>query len=82
MRSQGSVFSSAISAATNAIQARLITPSANSVAISAQQQPTHHAPCLTPIEAAPAGPSRQAPRRKPSGLRHFVRQTSLSGVSS
>ena len=34
-----------MSAATNAIQAMLMTPSANSEAISAQQQPTHQAPC-------------------------------------
>ena len=71
-----------MSAATNAIQTMLMTPSANSEAISAQQQPTHHAPCPTPIRSEPTRPSRQAPSRNPSGLRHFRRQTSLSGVSS
>jgi hypothetical protein len=50
--------------------------------MSAQQQPTHHAPLRVPIAKAPRRPSRQAPSRKPSGLRHFVRHTSLSGVTS
>ena len=59
-----------------------MTPSANSDAISAQQQPTHQAPFFAPICSAPAGPSRHEPSRKPSGLRHLPRQTSLSGVSS
>ena len=40
----GTVFSNAIGAATTAIQTMLMTPSANSEAISAQQQPTHQAP--------------------------------------
>src|ERR1019366_8866205 len=40
-RRHGMVFSSAISAATSAIQERLMTPRANSAAISAQQQPKH-----------------------------------------
>ena len=60
----------------------LITPSAKSDAISAQQQPTHQAPCLAPISTAPDRPSRQEPSKKPSGLRHLPRQASLSGVSS
>src|SRR6059058_4665990 len=68
--------------ATNAIQGMLITPSANSDAISAQQQPTHHAPFFVPIRTAPDSPSRHDPSRAPSGLRHLPRQTSLSGVSS
>jgi len=38
---QGSSFSVAIIAATSSIHATLITPSANSDAISAQQQPMH-----------------------------------------
>ena len=71
-----------MSPATKAIQAMLITPSAKSEAISAQQQPMHQPPCLAPIRSAPTGPSRQEPSRKPSGLRHFPRQMSLSGVSS
>ena len=45
-----------MSPATTAIQTRLITPSANSDAISAQQQPTHQAPCRTPIRSAPEAP--------------------------
>src|SRR5258705_3248451 len=60
----------------------LMTPSANSDAISAQQHPTHHAPCLAPICSAPGRPSRQDPRRKPSGLRQCRRHMVFSGVSS
>jgi len=82
VRPHGSVFSAAISAATNAIHAMLITPSANNAAISAQQQPTHHAPCFAPICSAPVRPSRHEPSRNPSGLRQCRRHTSLSGVSS
>src|SRR5215207_5765324 len=81
-RPNGTVFSSAIRAATNAIQARLITPSANSDAIRAQQQPTHQAPCRAPMLSAPHVPPRQELSRKPSGLRHLPRQTSFIGVSS
>src|ERR1700755_271019 len=71
-----------MSPATTAVHARLMTPSANSDAISAQQQPTHQAPFFAPIRPAPDAPSRQPPSRNPSGLRHLPRQTSLSGVSS
>ena len=78
----GRVFSAAISPAMNAIHAMLMTPSAKSDAMSAQQQPTHQAPCIAPIRKDPDRPSRHDPSRKPSGLRHFPRQTSLSGVSS
>src|SRR3954447_11519701 len=67
--------------ATNAIHAMLITPSANSDAISAQQQPTHQAPFLAPIRTAPDGPSRHDVSSRPSGLRHLPTHTSLSGVS-
>src|SRR6187549_1775697 len=59
-----------------------MTPSAKSDAINAQQQPIHQAPCPAPIRSAPKRPPRQAPTRKPSGLRHLPRQTSLSGVNS
>ena len=59
-----------------------MTPSANSDAISAQQQPMHQAPCLAPISKAPRRPVRQAPSRKPSGLRHFPRHASFRGVTS
>ena len=69
-------------AATNAIHAMLMTPSAKSDAMSAQQQPTHHAPWRAPICSEPARPPRHAPSRNPRGLRHFERQTSFSGVSS
>src|SRR5215472_11179110 len=78
-RRHGTTFSTVIRAATTAIQKMLITPSANRAAISAQQQPRHHAACLEPIENAPPTPSRQVPRRKPNGLRHLLRQTFFSG---
>src|SRR5256885_13160253 len=48
----GSSFSEAIKAAMTIIQVMLINPSANSDAISAQQQPTHQAPCTTPMRRA------------------------------
>ena len=82
VRRDGSNFSTAMSPATTAIQTMLITPSAKSDAINAQQQPIHDAPCLAPIWSAPESPLRQEPSKKPSGLRHLPRQTSLSGVSS
>src|SRR3954466_11522910 len=69
-------------AATNAIHATLITPSANSDAMSAQQHPTHQAPFFVPIRSAPTDPSRHEPSSAPSGLRHLPRQMSFSGVSS
>src|SRR5580704_2377522 len=81
-RRQGMVFSAAIRAATTAIHTRLITPRANSAAMSAQQHPTHQAACWDPILTAPAEPSRQLPSRKPRGLRHFARQAFFSGVNS
>ena len=65
----------------NAIQPRLITPSANSAAISAQQQPTHQPPWMTPIRSAPSRPGRQWLIRNPNGLRQWRRQTSFNGVS-
>ena len=64
-----------------AIQPMLITPSANSAAISIQQQPTHQPPCSMPMRSAPARPGRHAVSRNMNGLRHLRRQTSLSGVS-
>ena len=70
-RRQGTSFSAAISAATNAIQPTLMIPSAKSDAMSAQQQPTHQAPCAAPIRSAPAFPPRHEVRRNPSGLRHL-----------
>ena len=81
-RRHGIVFSNVISAAMSAIHVMLMTPSANSPAISAQQQPRHQAACLDPISSAPRFPSRQAPKRNPNGLRHFPRHASFSGVSS
>src|SRR4051794_5817380 len=77
----GRSFSAAISAATKAIQPRLITPSANSAAMSAQQQPTHQPPCSTPTRSAPNRPGRQRSIRNMNGLRQWRRQVSLSGVS-
>src|SRR5580700_385240 len=82
VRRHGRVFSAVITAATTAIHTRLITPSAKSAAMRAQQHPTHHAACLDPISTAPADPSRQSPSRKPSGLRHLARHAFFSGVSS
>ena len=81
-RAHGSSFSAAISAATNAIHGMLITPSANSAAMRAQQQPTHQAPCSTPRRKAPSDPSRQPPNRNDIGDRHFFRQARFIGVSS
>src|SRR5689334_10190589 len=79
---QGTVFSMAMMAATNAIQETLMTPRANSDAIKAQQHPTHQAPFVAPIRTAPEPPSRHDPSSTPSGLRHLPRQTSFSGVTS
>lgn len=57
-RLHGNSFSTATRAAINAIQATLMTPSVNSAAMSAQQQPTHQAACSTPIRSAPRWPSQ------------------------
>ena len=78
----GSNFSIAISPVTTSIQVRLITPSANSTTINAQQHPRHHAPCRAPIVNAPRSPSRHELRRNPDGERHFPRHMFLSGVIS
>ena len=58
-RFQGRSFSIAISAAISAIQPMLITPSANSAAISAQQQPTHQRRARSPSAARRARPGCQ-----------------------
>jgi len=79
---EGRSFSTAISIATTTIQAMLITPSANSAAIRAQQQPTHHAPCSIPMRSAPSRPSRHASRMNDSGPRQRVRQAFFNGVNS
>src|SRR6476646_2121433 len=68
--------------ATNAIHVTLITPSANSDAIRAQQQPTHQAPLRIPILSAPVRPPRHEPRSAPRGLRHLLRHTFFNGVTS
>src|SRR5207247_10993060 len=81
-RLHGSVFSIAIRPAITVIQTMLMIPSAKNDAINAQQQPTHQAPFFTPMRNAPERPSRHEPSNKPSGLRHFPRQASFSGVSS
>ncbi len=52
---QGSRRSAAISAATKAMHAALITPNAKSAAISGQQQAMQTPPCSTPIRSARAG---------------------------
>jgi len=77
----GSSFSAAISAAISSIHPTLITPSANRPAISAQQQPTHQAPCSTPMRSAPVGPSRHACVMNCSGPRQRRRHASFAGVS-
>ena len=77
----GSSFSIAIRAAMNAIQPRLITPSANSAAIKAQQQPMHQPPWTIPIRRLPSRPACQCCIRNANGLRQWRRQTSFQGVS-
>src|SRR3954470_4125737 len=76
----GSSFSTAISAAMNAIQPMLITPSANSAAISAQQQPTHQPPCTAPIRNAPYRLGRQFSMTNITGPLQRVRQAFFAGV--
>jgi hypothetical protein len=78
---QGKSFSTAMNAAMSAIHPMLMTPRARSAAIRAQQQPTHHMPCSTPMRRAPALPGRHEWRMNMSGLRQRRRQASLSGVS-
>ena len=78
---QGSSFSAAMNAAMSAIQPMLITPTANSAAINAQQHPRHHAPCLIPGARPPTWPSRQRSARNIIGLRHLTRQASFKGVT-
>ena len=80
-RPQGSVFSAKMSAVTAAIAAMFIMPSGNRMTNSSQQQPRHQTPCSRPIRSAPAVPSRQEVMMKPTGVRHFDRQRSFSGVS-
>src|SRR4051812_4003215 len=63
------------------IHMMLITPRANSDAISAQQQPTHHRPFLIPMRTDPVGPSRHEPSSAPSGLRHLPRHSFFKGVN-
>ena len=65
----------------DAIHGMLITPSANSAAISAQQQPMHQAPCRCPSAARRAG-RRARIRGGTERAAALVRQASLSGVSS
>ena len=57
-----------MSAATKAIQPMLITPSAKSATVSAQQQATQWTPCSIPLRAA-------------CGSRQRRRHASLAGVS-
>ena len=53
-----------------------------SLDMSPQQQPTHHAPCSTPIRSAPDRPSRQLVRMNDSGPRHRMRHARFRGVAS
>src|SRR5215212_6843725 len=78
----GSTFSAKITAAVSAIQNRLITPSANRINISPQQQPTQYVPCSRPNLTAPVLPSLQPRMTKSIGPRQWRRQISLSGVNS
>src|SRR5215211_463287 len=73
----GRSFSTAIRAATKAIQPTLITPTTISAAISAQQQPTHQPPCSIPIRSAPVRPGFHAVSTNANGSRHFLRQMSF-----
>ena len=60
---RGSTFSAKITTATTAIQNRLITPSTNSTAIRAPEQPTQSRPCARPLRNAfPCGALRQRRR--------------------
>ncbi len=45
------------------------------------QQPKHYRPCSSPIWNAPPAPSRHEVMMNCNGVRHFVRQDRLSGVS-
>src|SRR4029077_7083826 len=80
-RLRGRSFSIAISTAAPIIHGMLMIPRANSEAMIAQQHPTHHAPCTTPMRSAPAVPSRQLCSTKSSGARQRRRQASFAGVS-
>ena len=77
----GSTFSAKITAATITIHVRLITPTAKSTSISAQQQPTHQSPCSTPIRSAPSAPPCQRCSTKWNGVRQWRRQICFIGVS-
>jgi hypothetical protein len=68
MSLEGSRRSPAMSAATKAIQAMLITPRAKSAAISAQQHAMQCTPCSSPLRAA-------------RGSRQRRRHASLTGVT-
>ena len=61
------------------IHGMLMIPRANSEAMSAQQQPTHHAPCTTPIRSAPSVPSRQLCSTKSNGADEFLGASSVPG---
>src|SRR5262249_31667533 len=77
----GSSRSTAISPATRSIHPTLITPSAKSAAMRAQQQATHHAPWPRPMRSAPRAPGRQPPIRKVNGALQRARQRHLAGVT-
>jgi hypothetical protein len=67
-----------ISAAITTIQVTLITPSANSAAISPTQQPTQDPPRLIPRRSPPPG---RFAITSVSGLRHLSRHTALAVVN-
>ena len=77
----GSAFSAKISSVISAIAATLAIPSGKRITNSSQQQPRQYTPCSRPMRNAPPRPSRHELMMKLSGVRHFERQTSLSGES-
>jgi hypothetical protein len=68
-------------AVRTSIHGRLMTPTAKTVAINAQQQPTHTRPCSKPTWNARGGPLRQHRRKWVSGLRQWRRHACFSGVN-
>ena len=59
-RRQGSTFSATTKAVSTAPQTMFMMPTANSTAISIQQQPMQKMPWRRPITTAPALPSRHS----------------------
>src|ERR1035437_7858073 len=81
-RPQGPTFSSATSTAISPVQVRLITPSANSAAIRAQELPRHHPPLCRPTTKAPCRVLCCEVSKSRSGSRHLNREARLSREGS